>query len=103
MMMTKTWKAAAFVLGWMLLPGCTAGLGDDCRDDSSSCAGGLYCCSEGKCGRGMCTAGCGSDRDCPGGSYCEGRICWQPCEVDGECASHLRCKTKDGRRMCRGD
>jgi len=101
--MTRTLKASTFFLGCALLAGCTAGLGDDCRSDTNGCAGGLYCCTEGKCGRGMCTAGCASDRDCPGGTYCEGRICWQPCSVDGDCADHLLCKTKDGRRMCRGD
>lgn len=102
-MTTAAWKAAAISLGWMLLGGCTAGLGDDCRGEGDGCASGLYCCTEGKCGRGMCTAGCGSDRDCPGGSYCDGRLCWQPCDVDGDCAGHLRCKSRDGRRMCRGD
>ncbi len=99
--MTTTWKVAA-VLGALTLSGCTVGLGDDCRN-GQGCAGGLYCCTEGKCGRGMCTAGCSTDRDCPGGAYCEGRICWQPCAVDGDCADHLLCKTKDGRRMCRAD
>ncbi len=96
------WKAF-FVSAALSVGACTAPLGDDCRSDARSCNGGLYCCTEGKCGRGMCTAGCGSDRDCPSGGYCEGRICWQPCSVDGDCADNLRCRSKDGRRMCRGD
>ena len=58
--MIRSWKTAAFFLGCSLLAGCTAGLGDDCRSDTNGCGGGLYCCTEGKCGRGMCTAGCAS-------------------------------------------
>ena len=98
--MRKTMRA---MLGLVLLAGCAAPLGDDCRGNPSGCGGGLYCCTEGKCGRGMCTAGCASDRDCPSGGYCESRICWRPCGVDGDCADNLRCKPKDGRLMCRGD
>ncbi|MDB4929889.1 MAG: hypothetical protein JWM10_2373 [Myxococcaceae bacterium] len=98
----RAWTAA-IAIGFLFLSGCTAGLGDDCRSDGVCGGAGLYCCAEGKCGRGMCTSGCASDRDCPSGAYCEGRICWQPCDDDGDCADHLRCKSRDGRRMCRGD
>ncbi len=91
------------VMGLVLLAGCAAPLGDDCRSNTSSCSGGLYCCTEGKCGRGMCTAGCSTDRDCPDDGVCEGRICWRTCATDRDCPDHLRCKPKDGRLMCRGD
>lgn len=108
MMATGRWDSrgrarAALALLAMLSGACTASLGEDCRSDSSACAGGYYCCTEGKCGRGMCTTGCASDRDCPAGGYCESRICWLPCASDRDCPEHLQCKRKDGKLMCRAD
>lgn len=100
--MTTTRTALLMTLT-VLFAACTSPLGEDCRSDTSGCSSGLFCCTEGKCGRGMCTAGCASDRDCPNGGFCEGRICWRPCSDDRDCADHLRCKPKDGRLMCRGD
>lgn len=96
------WKITAIVVA-LGLGGCTAPLGEDCRGDNRGCGGGLYCCTEGKCGGGMCTAGCASDRDCPDNGFCESRICWRACASDADCPSNLRCKTKDGNRMCRDD
>lgn len=50
-----------------------------------------YCLTSGTFPHGYFTMNCNSDADCPGGSRCDGSMCWRPCSSDGECQSPTRC------------
>lgn len=99
--MRQSWIAWLMFLG-LLGAGCSSTLGADCRRDSE-CSPGRFCCFETRCGGGMCTRSCVSDRDCPSNGYCSGSICFLPCASDRDCPTHLECRSKEGKLMCRGD
>jgi hypothetical protein len=81
---------------------CRDNLGAPCAD-SRDCSGDTYCCTEGKCGGGMCTYRCENDRGCPSDMVCRDKKCFFRCATDRDCDDGFACKEKDGRLMCVGD
>lgn len=83
--------------------GCNDSVGDFCRQNVD-CDSEAFCCKEGKCGGGMCTLECRSDRDCPSDMVCrDKKYCLFSCNSDRDCFDGWQCKEKDGRTMCVGD
>jgi hypothetical protein len=88
------------VLLWALwLPACGNSMWDRCTS-SDDCGGNTFCCREAKCGGGMCTTGCATDRDCPNDAFCRDQKCFRACESDRDCDAPFTCRSKDGRLVC---
>ncbi len=86
----------------LVLAACGDNVGDTCSS-ADDCSGDTYCCTEGKCGGGICTYRCSSDRDCDSDMVCRDDMCLFTCETDRDCDPGFRCDEKDGRLMCVGD
>lgn len=91
------WLFLALLVIWF--PACGPSYGNSCRQ-SDDCGGDAFCCNEPKCGGGLCTTLCVSDRDCPGDMYCRDAKCFFSCESDRDCEPPFGCHEKDGRLMC---
>lgn len=71
-------------------PGCNGGMGALC-DGDTDCASG-FCCTNGNCAGGMCTAPCDHDNDCPSNMLCEHKVCFFACDNNAECAEGMSCE-----------
>ncbi len=79
---------------------CDGGAGALC-DNNGDCADPLFCCDDGNCGGGMCTADCRDDFDCPGGMRCQHDMCFYACDSDRDCAPEMSCE--HGKTVCEYD
>lgn len=69
---------------------CAGAPGAACRADLD-CDVGYDCCTEPKCGGGMCTSPCRGDLDCAPGMACEHDKCFFACRHDLDCAVGQHC------------
>jgi len=65
--------------------------GGAAEDFTTLPAGVGFCLRADEYPGGYFTMNCSSNRDCPGGSICDGRRCWMPCLSDGQCTSPATC------------